>query len=359
MFILDRYIARQFLTALVFAILVLLVIFTIVHIVENIDFYIDAGASFSQVVRLYLNFMPDTIMKVLPFAILLGTLFSVGGLSRNNELVAMRAAGISLGRTAMPLFGLGVVLSVGTLVFGETVVPAANQNYSDIRKFEIEQKRRERRTIRYHLYRQGDDGRIFRFERYDIPNRRGYGVLVQAFEGPQLAYSIRADEMRWLDSAWLLQRGEWRTFLSEDTARVEPFDSLEITRWKETPEYFAQRRRQVENMNFVELAERVRVKEKSGEDATAERFGLQLKLAYPFTCFMMVLLGVPIASTPKRAGLAKSLMITVGMVILYRALQEVMRAIGNWGDVPPIVAAWTMNVLFLAVGIALFAAVRK
>ena len=105
MFILDRYVARRFLIALGFALLVLMVIFLIVHIVENIDFYIDAGATFGQVVRLYINFVPDTVMKVLPFAILLGTLFSVGGLSRTNELVAMRAAGISLIRMALPLLG--------------------------------------------------------------------------------------------------------------------------------------------------------------------------------------------------------------------------------------------------------------
>jgi lipopolysaccharide export LptBFGC system permease protein LptF len=112
MFILDRYIAGRFVRALTFSLLVLLVIYVIANLVENLDQFLDAQATTMQVVRYYVNFLPFIIVLMLPVAILLAVLFSMGALSKNNELVAMRASGVPLLRTARPLLGLGLLLSL-------------------------------------------------------------------------------------------------------------------------------------------------------------------------------------------------------------------------------------------------------
>ena len=103
--ILDRYVAVRFIAALTFANLVLLSIYILANLVENLDKFLDSHATLDQVFRYYLNFVPQIIVIMQPIAILLATLFSLGTLSKNNELMAMRAnnrvfrsGGFSLGR---------------------------------------------------------------------------------------------------------------------------------------------------------------------------------------------------------------------------------------------------------------------
>jgi lipopolysaccharide export system permease protein len=280
----------------------------------------------------------------------------VGGLSKNNELLAMKSSGLSLLRIASPLLCLGALLSGFLLVFSETVVPRTEQERSDILNLEIEKKQPDRKTIAYHVYTQGQDHRIFRLERYDIVNRRGWAVLVQDIDESRVLWTIKADEIRWADSMWILFRGEQRFFPSEEWV---PFDSLPRPDWSETPEDFSQRDKAPENMGYRELADYIRVMERSGKDASKERFRLQFKLALPFMCFIIIMMGVPIASSPKRAGVALSFGIAAGIAIVYIFMLRIMESLGNKGDLPPLLAAWSMNVVFLLIGIGLFISARK
>jgi lipopolysaccharide export LptBFGC system permease protein LptF len=169
-------------------------------------------------------------------------------------------------------------------------------------------------------------------------------------------WTIRANEIQWLDSMWVLRHGEERTFESEEWI---PFDSLARPDWTETPEDFSQRDKSPENMGFRDLREYIQVMERSGKDASKEKFRLQFKLALPFMCFIIVMVGVPIASSPKRAGVALSFGMASGIAIAYIFLLRVMESLGNKGDLPPMLAAWSMNVVFLLVGLGLFLSVRK
>jgi lipopolysaccharide export system permease protein len=356
---LDRYIAYRFLRALFFSLLVFLAIFIIVDLVEHLDEFIDAHAERSQVLRYYANYIPYICVLTLPVSMLLATLFSVGTLSKQNELLAMKASGISLYRLAQPLLILGFVISLLTMVFGEIVVPRTNQARAEIKNVEIPGRKAEQKTYMYNLYRQGAEGRVFRFERYDLNESMGFGVLVQHFNGRVPSSVIRADRMLLRDGTWRLEHGEERRFVGADSVAIVPFDTLPRPEWIEKPETFAQREKDPANMGFYELEKLAKAKERSGADATEEHVALQLKLAFPFSCLIMVLLGVPIASTPKRAGFARSFGIAVGIAFVYFTFTDVLQALGAAGKISPYTAAWTMNLIFLAVGGSLFLFTRK
>jgi lipopolysaccharide export system permease protein len=359
MYVLDRYVAGRFLRALFFSLLVFLTIYVIVDLVEHLDEFIDAHARTSQVLRYYIHYVPFIVATTLPVSMLLATLFSVGTLSKSNELMAMKASGISLYRFALPLLSIGFAVSLLSMVFAETVVPASNQTRWEIKKIEIEKQDLQRSSIIYNLYRQGEEGRVFRFERYDVTQARGYGAMVQTFEGRSLRSTVRASEMLWQDSMWVLKIGEERRFSGPESLSVRNFDFEAHAEWKERPAVFAERYKEPENMGYLELARRAAIKEKAGADATEERVGMQFKIAFPFSCFLMVLLGIPIASTPKRAGFAKSFGMAVGIGFVYFTFTDVLQSLGKAGDLPTYVAAWTMNLTFLAFGLLLMALARK
>ena len=85
MHVLDRYIAGRFLRALVFSLLVFIAIYVIVDMVEHLDTFVDARASADQVFRYYLNYAPAIIVLTLPIAVLMASLFTVGGLSKRTR----------------------------------------------------------------------------------------------------------------------------------------------------------------------------------------------------------------------------------------------------------------------------------
>lgn len=357
--VLDRYIAGRFLRALFFSLLVFLTIYIVVDLVEHLDEFIDAHARAGQVVRYYIHYVPFILVTTLPVSMLLATLFSVGTLSKANELLAMKASGVSLYRFALPLLAIGMVISLVSMVIAETVVPASNQTRWEIKKIEIEKQDQRRSSLIYNLYRQGEAGRVFRFERYDVTQARGYGALIQEFDGKSLRSTLRASEMVWEDSVWTLKIGEERRFLAPESVTVRTFDYEARPQWPERPAEFAQKYKEPENMGYFELAARAATKRKSGADATEENVGLQSKVAFPFSCFLMVLLGIPIASTPKRAGFAKSFGIAVGIGFVYFTFTDVLHSLGKAGDLSPYAAAWTMNLVFLVVGVLIMAATRK
>jgi lipopolysaccharide export system permease protein len=359
MFVLDRYIAGRFLRALFFSLLVFLVIYIIADLVEHLDEFIDAHAHATQVIRYYAHYIPYIIVFTLPVSMLLATLFSVGTLSKSNELLAMKASGISLYRVALSLLSIAFVISLLSMVFSETVVPASNQTRWDIKKIEIEKQDTQRSSIIYNLYRQGDHGRIFRFERYDVTQAKGYGAMVQEFDGKSLKSTVRASEMTWQDSAWVLKIGEERRFDGPDSFSVRTFDYEAHPEWPERPAVFAERYKEPANMDYFELRRRAATKEKAGADATEERVDMQFRIASPFSSFLMVLLGIPIAAAPKRAGFAISFGITFLIGIVYFTVSEVLHSIGKAGGLSPLVAAWAINILFLVIGLALLASARK
>ena len=78
-------------------------IFLVVNLMENLDEFLDRKVAFSIIAEYYLSFFPEILKLLTPVAMLISTLFSIGGLSNNNELTAMKTGGLSLYRLMTPL----------------------------------------------------------------------------------------------------------------------------------------------------------------------------------------------------------------------------------------------------------------
>src|SRR4030042_3425788 len=142
--ILDKYLLKQFLYVLFFALLSFWIIFLIVDAVEHIDTFIDRHASLSAVIKYYIFYSPYILVLVLPIAMLLSSLFSLGLLSRQNELLALKSSGISLYRILFPLLGLALVISFLVMLAGNLLIPHTNQLSLKVRQQEIQKNTKVR-----------------------------------------------------------------------------------------------------------------------------------------------------------------------------------------------------------------------
>jgi lipopolysaccharide export system permease protein len=110
---LDRYILRQLISTVLFSIIGLCVLFVVVHLLENLDGFLDRKTPPKLIALFYLNYLPEIIKLITPIAMLLSSLFTMGRFSQQNELTAMKAGGMSLYRIMLPVLLFGIVLWVG------------------------------------------------------------------------------------------------------------------------------------------------------------------------------------------------------------------------------------------------------
>jgi len=377
--ILDRYLIRQFCFVLFFSLIAFWVIFLIVDLVEHLDKFIDKHTPLLVVTKYYFYYTPYILVLSLPVAMLLSCLFSLGQLAKHNELTAMKSAGISLYRILLPLFALSFSISLLVIVFGGSVVPLTYRKMMEVKTVEIEKGKRERNVILNNVFVQGEDGRIFHLATYDTKEKIGTDVLVQRFEKNRLKEEIRAKRVRWENEGWLFEDGVERIFsdTSEEPGSFEegvtesmerkasqmekyqPFDRLFRLDLKIKPAALVQRQKKPEEMGYFELANYVKVKKRSGQVVAKETTDLHLKIAFPFVNFIIVLFGAPLAANPKRSGLAIGFAISLFISFVYYTLIRMGQSFGYSEKLPPLLAAWSANILFAILGIFLLVKAKK
>ena len=379
--ILDRYLIRQFLYALLFSLIAFWVIFLVVDLVEHLDTFIDRHATFFTIIKYYFYYTPYIVVLSLPVAMLLSCLFSLGQLAKNNELLAMKSAGISLYRILLPLLVLAFSISLVTIVFGGLVVPLTFQKMTEVKTVEIEKETKEKNFLLHNLFVQGGDGRIFHLDVYNSKEKTGSGVLVQEFENNRLREEIQAKKISWEGNGWLFEEGRERIFtdslneseLSEESApaessalsaetgieKYETFNKLLRLDLKISPEALAQRQKKPEEMGYFELSDYVKIKKRSGQDVAKETTDLYLKISFPFVSFIIVLFGAPIAANPKRSGVAIGFAISLFISFVYYTLIRMGQSFGYSERLSPLLAAWSANFLFFILGIVLLIKAKK
>lgn len=379
--ILDRYLIRQFLFALLFSLIAFWVIFLVVDLVEHLDTYIDRHATLFMVLKYYFYYTPYIITLSLPVAMLLSCLFSLGQLAKHQELLAMKSAGISLYRILLPLFALALLISLFTIFFGGSIVPFTYQKMLEVKAVEIGREAKGEGFLHRNVFVQGEGDRIFHLDVYNDEKKTGSGVLVQQFEGNRLKEEIQAKTLSWVGNGWVFGDGIQRIFTTASSESVrsgesvptestsldelvgteeyKTFDKLLRLDLKIKPEAFAQRQKKSEEMGYFELSNYVKIKERSGQMVAKETTELYLKISFPFVNFIIVLFGAPLAANPKRSGLAIGFAISLFISFVYYTLIRMGQSFGYSEKLPPLLAAWSANILFAVLGTILLIKAKK
>lgn len=378
--ILDRYLIRQFCFALVFALVAFWIIYVAVNLIDNLGKFMDKGASLFLVLKYYFFSTPYILALALPVAMLLSCLFSLGQLAKNNELTAMKSAGVSLYRILLPVLILSLLISLFVIGFGGWIVPLTVQKTEEIRTVEIEKGRRDQNVPLANLFVQDQKGRIFYLASYDAKEKAGIGALVQRFEENRLKSEIRAERVTWQNGGWLFEKGVERIFSdslaaggnAEDEEKPESgsaprvpgeeyraFDRLFVQDLKIEPEALERRPKKIDEMGYTELAQYVKMKKRAGQIVAKENTDLHIKIAFPLVNFIIVLFGAPIAANPRRSGLVMGFAISLFIAFVYYTLIKMGQSFGYSEKLPPLVAAWGANVLFAILGVVLLIRAKK
>jgi lipopolysaccharide export system permease protein len=351
--ILDRYVLGRFLLALLLALAAFLAIFIVLDLFEKLDDFIDEGVPAATVAAYYLFRLPEILLLMLPIGMLLACIFSLGAHARSNEFLATLGAGIGMRRTLAPVLLLGICVSGGALLVGEAVAPPAAERVNAIQDVRIKPGRKSTR-IRTNLSYFGERGRLFWIGRLDVEKGRMDEVVVQRLEGNALLERIDAKSAFWEGGAWVFRDGYFRRFSGEVLSEAEPFAERREEGIVERPADLAKIPKNPKQMGYRELARHVEKAKASGGEVRKAEVDLQMKLAFPFTSFLIVLLGSPLAALLRRGGNALGFSLALGISFVYYLAIRVGQSLGYNGVLPPLPSAWIANLVFLAIGAVLF-----
>ena len=154
----------------------------------------------------------------------------------------------------------------------------------------------------------------------------------------------------WTEEGWMFEDAVVRKFNPETVNRHH---EIVMPQLKETVEDFSKIKEKPEDMSYWALREYIRVKRKGGEDVLKESVELNMKLSFPAINLVIILFGAPIAASIRRSGAAAGFAGSLLIAFLYWGFIQIAKALGYYGTLPPVLAAWINNVFFAGCGLVL------
>lgn len=356
---LDKYIFLRLLYITLFVIGVLIFIFIVIHFSDHSEDFADNGATFAQILGVYyLNYIPEITRLVTPVAVFVACLYLTGQMAERLEIVALKAAGVSLYRLLVPylVFGLLAMAIIGYL--DGYVVPETNA-----KRFAFEEKYLNssgQQVEDQNIYRQESENTILKINYYNPAQNSGYRVQLFTFANDTLLKSIEARQMTWDPEAnnWKLVNVSQKIYTAEGF-KLEQTDTSDID-LSILPQDLARTTSDIYQLTYPEAINYIQSIQRSGAGSIDEpKVKLYGRFGYPFAILIVSIIGFALASVRRRGG--KGFYIAAGLAIsfLYLAAMKIIEPFGSQGVLSPAVAVALPHLFFLVIGIVLLIDARK
>jgi len=361
--ILDRYVTSMYVRVFLLCALGLLALFYISTFIDRSDKVFKGAATWGMMGAYLWYLLPQYVYYVLPMSVLLASLVTIGLLTKNSELIVMKACGISLYRVALPMLGVAL-LAGGTLFALEQTILGEWNRKSDAIKRVMNGIAPETLDMLTRQWVVGSHGEIYHYNYFDPKTNALMGLSVYEFSGNMRSLARRsyAEVARYAPKAgtpntWRAERTWSRELLpSGDTRR---FASQPVAEFAlDPPSYFGTRQPEPEFMSYSQLQTYIDQLRRSGFDVIAQQVALERKASFPFVTLIMTLIAVPFAVTAGRRGAMYGIGVGIVIAITYWVAFSVFAALGTGGVVAPMLAAWAPNLLFGAGAAYLLLTVR-
>lgn len=373
--LLDRYLLRELLVPLGFCLVGFFIFWIAFDLFSELEDFREKGVGPGLIVYYYALMSPTLLKIVLPMGLLLAMLYTLAQHARHHEIVAIRAAGLSLWRICLPYFAVGVVASLTLFVLNEQWAPQWAERADAIRSAgESVGEPGEGRFMASNLgFQNNRDGHTWMIERYDLRTGDMYRPQVHWYGEDGFLRSLYAERGWFSNGVWhFRQAGEYKQGVpgSQAMQPVRITNHLVMPELAETPEqirsevWVSERLSDLRGTKEADVPlsvvlDYLRLHPNPDERvAPWIRTMFHSRLAAPWTCLVVVLIAVPFAGATVRKDMFVGVASSIGICFAYFVLERLCIALGVGGHLPPVVAAWLPNAVFSATAIALMLRIR-
>jgi len=358
--ILNRFLLKHFIRILSLCIAAFIGIYLLIDFFEKVDDFINHQAVIWDYLYYLFNSIPVIFVQILPLAILATMVLTLGGISRTNEITAMRSCGVNLWKIVQPLMSLALLLSFLLLLLNEFAIPWNTKQLNNLLEIKLQGKQKVQLTqneIWYH-----SNNRIINIAVANPQKKQLQGVTIFTFDEQQKIVNRRDSAVANYD------HGTWHAaILTERIFDPETGDMIGMNKLKDrtlnldrTPDDFSRQENLNNELNFRQLSNMAEKLEQEGYDSTRQRVDMHNRIAMPFTCLIMGFLGIPFAlQRGRNSNIALGIGLSLGIGVIYFIIQSLATAFGYSNALPPLISAWVANFIFLLLGIWLLLNVKE
>lgn len=363
--ILTRYLLKEILKVMTAILALVVVIYIFIDFIEKSGKFVQADLSFQRVITFFIYNIPLIISQITPVVVLLSVLIVLGIMNKKNEILALKSCGVSIYVLLKPLLLFGLVLTCMLFFVSNSLVPLSSRKANQIWMEEVRGKKATLTAAEQNIWINGNR-RITHIGFFDpvqmiikdvtvyiLNNNFRLIRRLDAKEGVYNPQNLQSDNKIGLDSS-----GQW-TLNGIIDQRLEPNgEYYSVTQMVSTVinlDLSVDDLKGVavksEELNFTTLREYIQKVESEGYDATVYRVDLSAKLALPFVCVIMSLIGIGIALRSNVSdGVVLGVAYGIGASFLYWIIMSFCMSLGYGGLLPPFLAAWIANFIFITFG---------
>ncbi|MEJ5364109.1 MAG: LPS export ABC transporter permease LptG [Desulfosoma sp.] len=351
--IITRYVLRHFAAVFGLALFGFGGIYLVVDFFERLDDIIEKKAAAPDAVLYFAYKVPAILIQGIPMGVLLASLIGLGLLQRNREIIALRAAGLRAWVYAGPVLAASVGLALVTFAAGETLGRSLSHQAETLWREKIDKKGTALGFVQENVWYRGDDF-FLQARTYDARARVFQGVSLYSLDDNfRLRRRLDAQRVLWSGSGWRAEKGtvlEWEG----GTARHRSFQAMDVPLRLE-PKDLAVAATLPEDLRWDDLYVYARKLGDEGYNAVPYRVELHTRVATAFAAVILGIIGVSLSlHLGHRSGIALGITMGLGLTFLYLVLFQTGASFARSEMLPVAVGVWAPNVLFAAVGAALW-----
>lgn len=356
--ILRSYVIKEFVGPLLLTLVVLNFVMALVGNLKKIaDLIINKGVDLFSVLKLFIFMAPYIFTYALPIAVLVATLISLGRLSSDNEIVAIRASGINLISLVSPLLIIGMILSLALVVFNDRAASYAHYTY---RKTLMEVGiKNPTAALEEGVFINSFQKYILFIYRIDQKKNKLHNVRI---------YEPQGDDKP--TRTIVAKSGEFITMPGKNIIKLKLMNGTSDEPDPENPTSFYKLnfKTYFMNLSLSQAQEGGKLKKKPKEMTIKELKDEALRLSnenidpspliteinekitLAFSCFVFVLIGAPLAIITRRREKSINIGLAGLIIVVYYPLFIGCEALAIQGYLDPQIAMWLPNILLATIG---------
>lgn len=351
--IINRYLLREITGIFILSLAIFTLVLLMGRMVKLMEMVVANGVPFAEVLHLILLLLPSFLVLTIPMALLLAVLLAFGRLSSDNEITIFKASGLSIASLLPPVLVAATVAALLTLFISVVAVPWGNSGFK-LMTMEIA-KKYAASAIRERIFRDDLPGIVLYVDSYDEARHTMQHVMIQDSRDPERPLTIFArnglitsDDTKGVLRI-LLKNGSIHTQKKQDY-RLVGFGEYLLT--ADSGRTVAPARTELD-LGIAELRQGASSVSLPPLTRLKMAIELQSRFAFPCAAFVFAILALPLGLSNRRSGKGAGFTISILILLVYYILLSFLRTLAEKGTLPPFVAVWLPNLLFLGIGLLL------
>lgn len=348
-----KYVAREFMIPLACALAAFAFLFLVNNVFDDLPDFMSKDVPMRIVLAYFLSLQPHNLLNVIPISVLLAASFMTVMMGRNNELCAMRAAGMSLLTCALPVWLLAAVACVCAICIGEFWGPAGLQNAARIRREWLDSKKKSIETIAFSNMKENRD---WFCQDLDLADVMHHVVVRQYGEDGGTQWILMAETGQFReDGVCVFKNGSRQEIGGKEAGMISSpvtFETFEFA-CQEQLRDIAQQGRMRESVTTREALSMLRSEvAPSPQMARHLRTSVWNNITFPLASLVGAFFGVALTIANQRSEIMKGFAAAIGILVMFYLVGQVFMVLGKNGWLPPFIAGGLPSLVFTGTGFA-------